>query len=309
MSSAGRSKVVAGNAINTLSVAGWAKTTRGFPVVIEFTRQEVSPVEPSRAWRGEVLPNGPPARLPSKLPAPGAYALAVSLDKCLGDGRCGTTFAVETLQLSASKGSSQKIRNPQFPYFPDLALKVASGERVKGLQNEAAIYDEMESLQGISVPRCYGLFTAELGPNIAIPSDKTSPTSDHPRQISILLLERVGEALPLGNNLPEEGDLWDVFRDLARLGIEQTDIRYSDILQAPRSGTSFPGGICPFHKTVHHYRVIDFDSARKTDLTLKRHYFSTAALLGPILEGVKQNVVVEPRDIAAHRDADRPTAL
>jgi hypothetical protein len=91
------------------------------------------------------------------------------------------------------------------------------------------------------------------------------------------------------------------------MGIEQTDIRYSNILQAPNSSGSFPSTVCPFHGTVHNYRIIDFDSARKTDLTLKRHYFNTLEYLGPILENMKQGVIVEPWDIKAK--PDRPSAL
>lgn len=91
------------------------------------------------------------------------------------------------------------------------------------------------------------------------------------------------------------------------MGIEQPDIRYSNILQAPTSSTSFPGGVCPFHGTIHHYRVIDFDSARKTDITLKRHYYNTQGYLGPILESIKQKVILEPSEIKGK--IDRPTAL
>ena len=106
------------------------------------------------------------------------------------------------------------------------------------------------------------------------------------------------------------GDLWDVFRDLARLGIEHTDIRYSDILHAPNPEYGLPAIPCPYHRCVHTYRVVDFGSAQKTDLTLKRHFFNTAAFLGPMLEGMKNNVIREPWDIKGNvNTANRPSAL
>ncbi|KAH6910697.1 protein kinase subdomain-containing protein PKL/ccin3 [Coprinopsis sp. MPI-PUGE-AT-0042] len=304
MASLNDSTAVPQNAIKVLTIVGWAKNTLGRPVSVQFTRQEPNPVEPVRAWRGEVLPNGPPPRPPSQLPAPGSNELTVSVNQVLADGRCGTTFSVDAMRMTNPTNPSSRLLYPKPPHLPELVIKYAPPDRAERLTNEAGIYNEMEVLQGVSIPRCYGLFTAELAADVVIPSLHLSRCK---KTITVLLLERVGEPLPLGDKLPEEGDLWDVFRDLARLGIEQNDIRYSNILQAPYTADSLSGNVCPFHGTIHHYRLVDFGSARKTDLTLKRHYYNTLEHLGPVLEDIKQSIVREPTDV--RNKAERPSAL
>ncbi|TFK29451.1 hypothetical protein FA15DRAFT_752583 [Coprinopsis marcescibilis] len=260
------------NAINELTIVGNGKP-------LQLSRQTLAVVEPTRIWRGQVLANGPPSRKPSQLPEPASNVLTLRLGDVLGSGQCAQVLAAEALRLT---GPHLRLLYPQSPHLPELVVKFAHPDRADALAHEAAMYEEMEILQGVSIPRCYGLFT-----------DST---------VSVLLLERMGGLLPLGDTLPEEGDLWDVFRDLARLGIEQTDsIRYANILQAP---TGFPSAVCPFHKTTHSYRIIDFDNARKTDHTLQRHYFNTASVLQPILDGIKSKVVLDP-----WKQSDRPSAL
>ncbi|KAJ2922125.1 hypothetical protein H1R20_g14969, partial [Candolleomyces eurysporus] len=290
----------------TLTIVGWATSTQGKPLSLRLTRQEPPAVVPVREWRGEVLPNGPPPRPQSSLPAPGTNELVVTVAEQLGSGRCGSVFAVDTLRLTDPNNPKIRLLYPQPPHLPELVIKVADAEHEESLKHEAAIYNEMEPLQGVSIPRAYGFFTADLDADTVVPSLSSDVAT--PRRLSIVVLERLGEMLPLGQKLPEEGDLWDVFRDLARLGIEQTDIRYSNILEAPASGYGLPGQVCPFHGCVHSYRIIDFDSARKTDLTLKRHYYNTLGYLGPILESMKNNIVLEPWDIKGSTGM-RPSAL
>ncbi|KAF5313524.1 hypothetical protein D9611_008523 [Ephemerocybe angulata] len=301
------SKPIAANAINALTIVGWARSPKGQSINLRLTRQEPAPIVPVQAWRGEVLRNGPPPKPPSQLPSPNTHELTVTVAEHLGTGRCGTVFALDTMRLTNPHDRKVKLLYPQAPHLPELVVKVAGAEHAEALAHEAAMYNEMESLQGISIPRAYGLFTADLDKDTLIPS-LSGEGSLAPRRISLLLLERLGETLPLGDAIPEEGDLWDVFRDLARLGIEQTDIRFSDILHAPTSPYTLPGEPCPFHGCVHAYRIIDFNNARKTDLTLKRHYYNTAGYLGPILESAKNNVVLEPWDVKGSAGM-RPSAL
>lgn len=299
-------KAIAQNAIHTLTIVGWAKSPRGAPVSLRLTRHEPAPVVPVQTWRGEVLPSGPPKRPQSQLPPPATNELTVAIAEEVGQGRCSTVLAVHALRLTDPNDRAVRLLHPNAPYLPDLVVKIAGASHEDALNHEAAMYREMEYLQGSSIPRAYGLFTVELSPDTVIPSYTTTP-----KTLSVLLLERVGEPLPLGRAIPEEGELWDVFRDLARLGIERTDIRFSDILQAPVATSEYglPGKICPFHGTVHTYRIIDFDRARKTDLTLKRHYFNTAGYLGPILESAKNSVLLEPWDIKGNNNTTRPSAL
>jgi len=87
-------------------------------------------------------------------------------------------------------------------------IKVADEERVYDLANEASMYDEMESLQGVVIPRCYGWFEAELEDDSVPVNDIGQATDSRSREVrqrklSVLLLERVGGHLPLGEPLPD----------------------------------------------------------------------------------------------------------
>lgn len=196
----------AGNAITTLTLVGWATSTQGKPLSLRLTREEPPAVVPVREWRGEVLPNGPPARPQSSFPAPGTNELVVTVAEQLGAGRCGSVLAVDTLRLTDPNNPKTRLLYPQPPHLPELVIKVADAEHEDSLKHEAAIYNEMEPLQGVSIPRAYGFFTAELDPDTIVPSlsSDVSPTTATPRRLSILLLERLGEMLPLGQKLPEE---------------------------------------------------------------------------------------------------------
>jgi hypothetical protein len=82
--------------------------------------------------------------------------------------------------------------------LPELVIKIAAGaDHEAALRHEAAMYDEMESLHGISIPRAYGLFSADIPAGTVVPGVTSG-------RISILLLERQGDLLPLGDKLPEE---------------------------------------------------------------------------------------------------------
>lgn len=49
--------------------------------------------------------------------------------------------------------------------LPELVIKVADPDRLEDLAHEASMYDEMESLQGVAIPRCYGWFEGTLKPS------------------------------------------------------------------------------------------------------------------------------------------------
>lgn len=46
--------------------------------------------------------------------------------------------------------------------FPPLVIKIAARTKNKNLAREAWFYDEMQTLQGVVIPRCYGWFEAQL---------------------------------------------------------------------------------------------------------------------------------------------------
>ena len=117
----------------------------------------------------------------------------------VGSGRCGTTFAVDPLRLTNPLDRKIRLLYPEPPYLPELVVKIAEPGHEENLKKEAAMYDELESLQGVSIPRAYGLFSVDLDPKVKIPS--LSPDT---RRLSILLLERMGDSLPLGGQLHEE---------------------------------------------------------------------------------------------------------
>lgn len=82
------------------------------------------------------------------------------------------------------------------PTIPNLVIKVANSKHQDSLAKEAAIYDEMESIQGIAVPRCYGFFETELamddGWSFSDVDNRSSTSSSQTGIISVLLLERLG---------------------------------------------------------------------------------------------------------------------
>ena len=112
-------------------------------------------------------------------------------------------------------------------HLPPLVLEVG---RIKGraeIAREAWFYDEMESLQGVVLPRCYGWFEAELAGGQTFGSwysagskssrtEKSNPEwrfknsnrlrgMSHSRNfVSVLLLERLNDTLPVGIPLSDE---------------------------------------------------------------------------------------------------------
>ncbi|GJJ16143.1 hypothetical protein Clacol_010423 [Clathrus columnatus] len=87
--------------------------------------------------------------------------------------------------------------------------------------------------------------------------------------LSIILLERLGGNIPIGVPVDSiRDDVYELFHDLSRLGIEILDIRWSNILAVSDNAemdSDLPGRICPNHGHAHRWRIIDFDYCRKTD--------------------------------------------
>lgn len=116
-------------------------------------------------------------------------------------------------------------------YIPPLVAKVARPGRRGHLVREAWFYDELATLQGVSVPRCYGWFEAEVDvedgttvmPWVEHTEDSAGYSSSSGFEfelelwgpalaalgsttnvISILLLERVGpERIPISTTFDE----------------------------------------------------------------------------------------------------------
>ncbi|KAF8810319.1 hypothetical protein BYT27DRAFT_7231974 [Phlegmacium glaucopus] len=288
------------NAISALVLDHLVKGENDQTLTLTLQRRTPSAVRGISTRKPSRLPDGPPSRLPSTLPPNGSLQLTLSAETVIGDGRCGNVFSTSLSCLADLSAVSSEVLKPGLPYLPELVIKVADSAHVEDLASEASMYDEMESLQGISIPRCYGWFEADLDPKqwtyFSTPLFLENFGQKQPtmKRLSVLLLERVGQLLPLGQRIPDRSDIWAVFIDIARLGIEQPDMRYSNILTAPISASSLPAQPCPYHNCIHNYRIIDFDRARKTDYTLKQHYYEHVGTLGRLLEMMEMNIILEP---------------
>lgn len=166
-----------------------------------------------------------PARRPSTQPSAGSGSLRASLGGYISHGHSSMVFALKDVTI-------QNVPLEVAP--PPLVVKIARLNRVTSLMREAWFYDEMECLQGASIPRCYGYFEMELHED----STKAAlehlamkyPSSDsrdinfvleremmrgplHPLLddrsrrkdvVAVLVLEKLGLPLPLGQSVPQE---------------------------------------------------------------------------------------------------------
>ncbi|KAK7691995.1 hypothetical protein QCA50_005400 [Cerrena zonata] len=205
---------------------------------------------------------------PCLLPPPGNVSLHVRLGPRISEpGRVGAVYETECSIHDNVHGFS----------IPPLVVKIAKPMMDEDLVKEAGIYSEMLCLQGSAVARCYGLFQfrsfehLDFGP------------------VSILLLERLGEHLPFGKPIPPSafGDLTDVSSDLIKLGIEHSDIRWSNIL----STGSHPRLPSPFTNRVYQWCFVDFDRARKQARLIFGHYDS---YLERVWLNTPNGTIVEP---------------
>lgn len=196
---------------------------KGQTVPIEFTRVDVPadlivPASSEGHHSSSILPN-PPPRPSSRLPPPGNATLRGSLGQYLGDGRTGLVYTLTHTHLSDPTTS--------YANLPSVVLKFARPNRCADLNREAWFYEEMECLQGVALARCYGLFEADvpegydvrLLPNGWIVLDEEeSPDKyvdeyPHPiltelrerrNRLSVLVLERLGSELPVGEPISPE---------------------------------------------------------------------------------------------------------
>lgn len=150
-------------------------------------------------------PDGPPARIPSELPPPGNFQVNASILDILGSGRCGSVLEVDISSITDADGPNLGLICPPELCLPELVLKVADAAHLEDLANEASMYDEMESLQGVAIPRCYGWFEGTVQPfQRLITDDPEAPVPAHrSRRVSALLLEKMGGMLPVGERLPD----------------------------------------------------------------------------------------------------------
>lgn len=97
--------------------------------------------------------------------------LTIKLGECIGHGRSGLIFKVQVEPVSqgpsasspsGSSGSSGISTPSTMVRPPPLVAKIGRQHFNKWLLREAWFYEEMQSLQGVVIPRCYGLYSARI---------------------------------------------------------------------------------------------------------------------------------------------------
>ncbi|GJJ15373.1 hypothetical protein Clacol_009649 [Clathrus columnatus] len=135
-------------------------------------------------------------RPPSNLPPAENKHLFVVLGELLGNGRVGTVHDATLLTHQNAE-------------LPPLVIKISRHRCSENMEKEAWFYEELEQIQGIAVPQCYGFFQAQIEEGSEVSTwkvDSTAESNDStktpeypsdPTLLSILLLERLGERMPL----------------------------------------------------------------------------------------------------------------
>ncbi|KAJ4496841.1 hypothetical protein C8R41DRAFT_980080 [Lentinula lateritia] len=239
---------------------------------------------PTGAFAGYFLEEAP-IRPPSALPPPGDLTLETNLSTFLGSGRTGIVYSLENAVLSDSTH-----------FLPELVFKFARLHRCADLYREAWFYEEMECLQGVAIPRCYGLFEAEIPPGWMLKLIKLIILRSTRNKLCILVEERLGGHLSIGSPVSPElrEDLNTLFEEIGHLGVlSENDIRYANILQAPACPPGLPSLVSPFTFRTHGWRMIDFEMAAKTQQTARALAIGHQEYLEYILDALEAGYVCD----------------
>ena len=155
-----------------------------------------------------------------------------TLGRKLDEGGTGMVYEIISSPIGSQGSASAEI--------PPLVAKIGARSKNKRIAREAWFYDELQTLQGVMVPRCYGCFEARLPddctfkprderveePVVVDPEYEIVPDEeffrtrllgafnegsrelltrlDDDRTVTILLLERLSEPfLPVGVPIPD----------------------------------------------------------------------------------------------------------
>lgn len=207
------------------------------------------------------------------VPPPGSHLdIHVHVDELLSTGVTHTVYRVShTVSHHDPSVAAYSI--------PPMVIKVSAETEGQNLAEEAAMYDYLQSLQGVVIPRCYGYFRCfvNLVEHVVIPwapepctfpRDKKLNMFRMPNQmasLNILLLEDAGEPLPdgMGPQQLEElrQDLLDMSEEICYSGIDYTDWRRSNILRAYEQPQGIAGLPSSKNNRTYKYRIIDLELA------------------------------------------------
>ncbi|KAF9505058.1 hypothetical protein BS47DRAFT_1354444 [Hydnum rufescens UP504] len=303
------------NAISALTIHGLITDTEGanIPMILHRTVAPLDLVPLLRLDEGappEVVYGPFIPRPPSTLPETGDLHVQLILGDEKGWGRSSFVHEVNVLPAATLPA-----------HLPPLVLKVARSKRRAEIAREAWFYDELECLQGVVLPRCYGWFEAELaeGQSFSPSTRATGRSSDsedsnpewrfedskqltemsHSRNyVSVLLLEKMGGKLPIGVPLGDDlvKGIYDMYGEIAQLGVDHRDIRYSNMLAAPQGPATLPSLPSPFTGRIYTHRMIDIESCEKTNGEPSILTDWAASWIHSIVRNLPDGCIIEPWD-------------
>ncbi|RPD63490.1 hypothetical protein L227DRAFT_651112, partial [Lentinus tigrinus ALCF2SS1-6] len=290
------------NVVASLRVHGLAKDNAGLPVVIELLLQQ--PCEPPV----EELDHCPPApALPPPLPYSSSPRIQLDVElvcqiPMLGGSDVGlgdSDYEDDETEVKELYHDDEMVEDPyqrtdttlysvrplnpdQYPYhIPPLVIKIAAQREGRRIYDEANIYNVLESVQGLVVPRCYGYFRVAVdqyettivpwNPECRFPRDPARfdvfRMPHHSASLNILLLEKVGDRIPIGS-VPRKklrAELRAMYEELVRLGVDHFDIDYANVLLAPASPPGLEGRCSAILKRPFKFRLIDFEHSFRSN--------------------------------------------
>ncbi|KAJ3911343.1 hypothetical protein F5877DRAFT_23870, partial [Lentinula edodes] len=226
---------------------------------------------------------------PFKLPPPGNLSLHIRLGKMISTGRTGMLFDCECSVPSGNETLGYQI--------PPIVVKLARQYHTEDLTKEAIMYEGLQCLQGSAIPRCYGFFQFRWYCGCLLTQLLSSTDFFDFGPMSLLLLEKLGKHLTLGEPLPDgaESELETLCSDLASLHIIHNDLRYANILCVlSQEQGGIPSLPSPISGKSYQWRLVDLDCAYRTaqDLWGVQTYYNT--YLSRVLDNVPFGCIVEP---------------
>ena len=163
----------------------------------------IAHINPRENWP---VPQKPALQAPQANSAAGNLYLQVVLSPAhIGWGRSGY---VSDVTLDTARSSPQIAAL----HLPPLVVKVSWENHDQDLAHEVYYYDVLGPLQGVAIPRCYGYFRGTEVVDAYCDYAPGQPTNlrecdltgrNRTRVVSVLLLEKVGEKLPLREEPPD----------------------------------------------------------------------------------------------------------